>query len=509
MKCKICDKAIPNKRKYCSNKCKFSDKEYNQSRISSIKNDILKKVKCKFCKWESKDILNKSGVIKKHLLTHLIRFDKQTYMDYFESIELPEIKVLICPICKYSTKDLNNKSGIFTRHIKQCHNKNVGEFLLEYPVYNYLWQLYQRNENRKVFLNSDESNFVECKICKEKLKIISNTHLQKHNITPEQYKEKHGDLISTNLKTIFSKNLSDVEFSYCSSYEKEIEEFLVNNGIHNIIKNTKKIIYPYQLDIFIPEFNYAIEFNGLFFHSELGAERTKHYHVNKTELCERNNIKLIQIFQDEWNSSKNIIKNKILSDLKLYKISKIYARNCDIKEVDNKIKSEFLNKYHLQKNDKSKIKLGLYYNHDLISIATFSLPRIAVGNKNENNSEYELSRFCTKENVVCVGGLSKLLSNFVKNYNPSKIISYADRRYSSSLHNVYISCGFKFVKYTPPNYFYTKDYNTRLHRFNFPKHKLVSNFNQDPSKTEWEIMQNLGYDRIWDCGHLKYEMVFI
>lgn len=46
----------------------------------------------------------------------------------------------------------------------------------------------------------------------------------------------------------------------------------------------------------------------------------------------------------------------------------------------------------------------------------------------------------------------------------------------------------------------------REHRYNFTKSRLVEAGASDES-TEWEIMQNLGYDRIWDCGHQKYVMV--
>ena len=98
------------------------------------------------------------------------------------------------------------------------------------------------------------------------------------------------------------------------------------------------------------------------------------------------------------------------------------------------------------------------------------------------------------------------MSHFIKTNNPKKIITYADRRWSSKINNVYEKNKFEFVSETKPNYFYMQKYKTRLHRYNFTKSKLVKKYGLPESMTEPEIMRKLRYDRIWDCGHLKYEM---
>jgi len=113
-------------------------------------------------------------------------------------------------------------------------------------------------------------------------------------------------------------------------------------------------------------------------------------------------------------------------------------------------------------------------------------------------------RFCIGEkNVVGAGG--KLFNYFVKNYNPIKITSYADKRYSTKS-AFYSKIGFELKNdNTGPNYWYFNRSMVRFHRFSFRKselHKKLQSF--DPSMTEWENMQLNGYDRIWDCGNLKY-----
>jgi len=58
-----------------------------------------------------------------------------------------------------------------------------------------------------------------------------------------------------------------------------------------------------------------------------------------------------------------------------------------------------------------------------------------------------------------------------------------------------------------PSYFYTKDHYKKYHRFGFRKNVLNKKLNVfDPNLTEWENMKNNGWDRIWDCGNLKYQL---
>jgi hypothetical protein len=106
-----------------------------------------------------------------------------------------------------------------------------------------------------------------------------------------------------------------------------------------------------------------------------------------------------------------------------------------------------------------------------------------------------------------VGGFSKLLKHFIKTYLPTKIITYANRNWSpSDEYCFYSKVGFNYIGTTKPNYSYTKKYEFREHRFNYRKDRLVSR-GYDESKSETQIMNELGFDRIWDTGNLKYELI--
>jgi hypothetical protein len=99
------------------------------------------------------------------------------------------------------------------------------------------------------------------------------------------------------------------------------------------------------------------------------------------------------------------------------------------------------------------------------------------------------------------------LKYFIKNYHPSKIETYSDIRWSgvNPENTVYFKNGFIFQHQTPPNYWYInkENYLNRFHRFTYRKDVLIKE-GFDKNKTEWEIMQEKNYDRIWDCGSLKF-----
>ena len=190
--------------------------------------------------------------------------------------------------------------------------------------------------------------------------------------------------------------------------------------------------------------------------------------------------------------------------------SKIYGRKCVIREVSKKTSKDFLNENHIQGDSIDMFRYGLYYNDVLVSLMTFGFKRNVLGNKEKTIDEYELVRFCNIKQTNVIGGFSKLLNFFIKSKLPKKIITYADIRWSgiNPEKTVYFKNNFKFIESTPPNYWYvdTKNFMRRHHRFTYRKDVLVKEgFSKD--KTEWEIMKEKKFDRIWDCGSMKFELI--
>ena len=267
-----------------------------------------------------------------------------------------------------------------------------------------------------------------------------------------------------------------------SDCEKSLINFIKNNYDLKIIENSRDIIKPYELDIYLPDLKLAFEFNGLFWHSEL--YRDKKYHRNKFEMCEKKGIQLIQIWEDDWLFKENIVKSMILNKLNKI-VNKNYARKCEIREIeDNALIRDFLVENHIQGFAGSKVKLGLFFNNDLVSIMTFL--------KRKNNI-YEINRFCNKLNFQIIGGASKLFKYFINNYKYDEIISFSNNSYSNG--NLYNLLGFIKKYDLKEDYSYIKD-RKRCHKFNFRK------YNQ--KETEREIMLQKNILRIYDAGKRKF-----
>lgn len=515
--CKVCNKEILSNRAkiYCSNACKFSDAEYNKKRYK--KRDILdksKKIVCKIDGKEFKDIDNRSGALSRHLKSIGVVYEN--VFDYYNVVENKneETKKWNCKYCDWTTKDVKNVSGCITTHIKSKHDISPSQHVLQYPEDYELWMSSKTISNgdiRHYELNKDTNNFIECLECGEKMIRITKTHLNIHNMSVEEYRKKYdleGSSISSlnfsnKMRKNYYENIDSInKITKSSAQEKEIRQFLEDEGIEYETSN-RKIIFPQELDVYIPSKKIAIEINGLFWHSEKSGNKLKDYHIQKTEACEKIGIKLIHVFDDEWKNKKEIVKSKLKSILGLQK-EKIYARQCEIKKINSQEKSKFLKQYHIQSDDRSKYLYGLYYKEDLVSVMTFCELRAALGQK-KKNGHFELSRYASKIRVV--GGASKLLSYFIKQENPQRIITYADRRFTSTIsESMYEKLGFSKIKHTKPNYWYTKDYAQKYHRYNFTKSAIVKKYGLDPKKTEFDLMKELGYDKIWDCGNIRYEL---
>ena len=295
----------------------------------------------------------------------------------------------------------------------------------------------------------------------------------------------------------------------CDSSFTDIEEkvlhFLEKNEIETRY-HYRKIIEGFELDFFIPKLQIAIETNGLFYHTEYFFP-DKNYHKNKTNLCLQKNVKLVQIFSDELNLNPKACFGRLKAILGLNR--KLNGRKCVVQPISSQVSCKFLNKYHTQGADKSSIRYGLFYKNRLVSIMTFCKLRKVLGQTSVEHN-WELSRFVSMCGFSIRGGFQKLLARFIKDHNPESLISYCDKRWTPDpIQSVYATAGFKYVHTSEPNYWYVGHSSKRMHRANFQKHMLLSKYSQFTKEhTEKQMMKELGYARVWDCGHHKFEITF-
>jgi len=445
--------------KYCSIKCLNKSDEHKNKIISTFQN-----------KYNCRSHNQVDEIKNKKRITLINSYGVDNPMKN-NNIKKRQINSLI--------KNYGVDNPMKIKSVIEKRNKNIeiGEEL------NIKRMLNRITDNTIIYIghNLAENNNVNfhCLNCKNDFKINSN--LLTSRISN-----------NTTICTICNKNKS------FSEIQKSLENFITSLNINYESKN-RDILNGLEIDIYLPEHKLGIEIDGLYWHSN--KFKDKNYHLNKTNLCEQQGIQLLHIFEDEWVNKKDIVKSIIKSKLSIIE-NKIFARKCHIKEIDSLICNNFLNDNHIQGNINSKVKIGLFYNNDLVSVMTFGKKRVAMGNKTNIEGEYEMHRFCNKLNTQVVGGASKLLSYFIKTYLPKSILTFADRRYGQG--NLYKQLGFNYIKNTPPNYWYILPGELKkYYRYSFRKDVLVKQ-GFDKTKTENEVMIERGYLRIYDCGNMKF-----
>ena len=321
---------------------------------------------------------------------------------------------------------------------------------------------------------------IDCNKCIEK----------KYIIHPSIYAGRK----STGLETCTILNPVNKKQLKNTHSEQFIRHILDENNIE-YVTNDRGILGGKELDIYIPNKRIAIECNGVFWHDS--EHKSNNYHYNKFNDCVKNDIQLLTIWEDQvWNKPE-IVKSIILSKLGVYK-NKIYARKCKIKDVSYKDCQIFLEENHIQGKTIGGTRLGLYHNNELVSVMVFGHTRRGIGNENCT----ELIRFCNKLNTIVIGGASKLFKYYVNNYQPTKIISFSSN--DISLGQLYSTLGFEYNSTSKTSYWYIDPKTLqRYHRTNFTKSRLVKE-GFDPSKSEYQIMKERGFLKIYDSGQQKW-----
>lgn len=275
-----------------------------------------------------------------------------------------------------------------------------------------------------------------------------------------------------------------------NSSQKEDEVYLLIKSIYSgeIMRNFKS---KYELDVFIPEKNIGIEFNGIWWHSD--HYKDKNYHYEKTEYFKSLGIRVFHIWEDDWLHKKEIIESQLRYLLGANTV-RIWARHCEVKLIETKEHRDFLNANHIQGWVRSIVKIGLFNNSELVAVMSFDNYE---GRKRMSDKNWNLNRFCNKINTSVVGGASKLLKFFIHQYRPERIISYADKDWSTG--NLYGQLGFELVSESKPDYKYLID-GKRIHKSRFRKGNL------NYTEKESVFMESKGIQKVWDCGKIKFEM---
>lgn len=282
----------------------------------------------------------------------------------------------------------------------------------------------------------------------------------------------------------------DPKFMNSSQGEKEMAEFIESLGYK--IETNYKFGKNQEVDVFIPDLNIAIDYNGLYWHCELFKE--KNFHKDKSIMVKRDlGAELFYIWEDEWLEQRRKIKNYLRSLLGRFE-STHYARKCTIRELAVETERPFLNEHHLQDYVSSTVCYGLYHQNELVSLMSF----IKIMDK------WQIQRYVSKSGTRVIGGFSKLFTHFMNSHKPDLVESFVDsskfrgESYNSlKKHDV-------VTQWQPVGYHYVKS-GKKFNRRRFMKHKLadIPNFEFESALTEHQNCANNGFNRIYDSGQIK------
>lgn len=309
----------------------------------------------------------------------------------------------------------------------------------------------------------------------------------------------------------------------------------------NIESNVRNVINK-ELDLYLPEHKIAIEYNGLYWHSEATGKH-RDYHHDKWLACKEKGIQLIQIWEDEWLHKSEIVKSMLAHKLGLSSLPKIAGRKTEIREVTTEVATRFLNAHHIQGFASASKYIALTVPSAVLNTSVqeiempaedlIATPPINILNNSNQRAEKHtvvallalriekkfsttdkrkeprvvnsgnIIRYATRANVT--GGFSKLLAYAERTYTHlSSIYTFSDNCVSDG--GLYANTGFTAIKELRPDYMYVKK-GLRHHKFGY----RLQRFRNDPELlweeglSERELAALNGLTRIWDAGKVKWE----
>lgn len=427
-----------------------------------------------------------------------------------------------CPSCKHITIASKNRKGkqFYINKATQIHDNRYDYSLWE-EVLNTSTDLVKIICKTHGIFQQTPASHIDKKAGCPRCKCENTRHTNLSNIGRNHHTQSH--ISDEALIKLLNKNwlitehvgskrtLEDIALElgvqdttvgrYCKQHGIAVQRFAVSAGERNLqdwitslgiplVSNDRSIIPPQELDIYLPDYNLAIEYCGLYWHSDV--HKDINYHRNKYRLCCDKNIRLITLFEDEWKSNNELVKQKLLSILGKDTRERVFARKCTIIPVTTEQKQLFFNQNHIQGSGPGSINIGLDYNNELVACMSF------IQNK---NGIFVLNRYATSKQII--GGFSKLLSHFKKTHKWTQIISFADLRWSQG--NVYEKNRFVIDKILAPDYSYSPDGHRRFHKFNYRRKYLSKRLHHYNSQlSERSNCDNNGLLRIWDCGKIRY-----
>jgi hypothetical protein len=290
-----------------------------------------------------------------------------------------------------------------------------------------------------------------------------------------------------------------------SKGEEELNAILTLLGFSSK-RSMKNIIPRQELDIYIPEKKFAVEFNGLYWHSE-AIRSDKEYHKKKVDACNKVGIYLYQVWEDDWRDKKDIVIRglahrlgvthklpEVLPNIPAYWYEKIGARSTMASLVTNSDAREFLDTHHIQGFASGSHYVGLKDKSDRIRA-------VMVLSSTGNDGELRIDRYASAG--IVSGGFTKALKFAEQELPVKSFVTFADRAISNG--SLYEQNGFVLDKVLDVDYSYLAK-GCRIHKFNYriKRFKTDRELTFKDGLTERELAKLNVLHRIWDSGKNRY-----
>lgn len=268
----------------------------------------------------------------------------------------------------------------------------------------------------------------------------------------EEVREKIALSIEESLRSNHSRDsISKVNKRWAASIESKF----------GVEVHFEKAVKGRRFDLFIPEKNLLVDINPTVTHNSAvsfacvvnkceSCDHTplaREYHFSRAKLAQAEGYSLIQVY--DWNTEDQIIN--FLSGKLGADFQKFSARKLEVRRIPQKTANAFFASYHIQKGAKKQTYCyGLFLGEELVAAASFSEARFKA------KAEFEWVRFAVKRGVIVHGGPARLFQQFVKDANPTSVISYIDFNHTTALNVFLAQSGFVESNFTGPSLVWSK-----------------------------------------------------
>lgn len=291
-----------------------------------------------------------------------------------------------------------------------------------------------------------------------------------------------------------------------SAGQQQVGEFLQSLGF-GVLMDDRVTLPGCEIDVFLPEEKFGVEFNGLRWHGENYAGRGRGYHTGKHAQAVAAEVRLVQVWADQWENQTAIVKRLLAHQLGatrqlgvvfpefLHHTVPVQGRKTQVQEVPQPVANAFLEENHLQGAVSGGFRYGLFQGERLVALL------VAKREAGTEGRTLNILRYATACPVP--GGFGKLLKHLERTHSPEKVITFSDHLISDG--NLYAHMGFTADKVIRPDYQYVVG-KRRVHKFNY----RLKRFRDDPnllweeglSESELARLNNL--DRVWDAGKTRW-----